>query len=77
MSVRKINDGMQNGVAGGATFGRGDDKRRPYEVIDDESGEVVVRCHSMGEAKTYAKLHNYGTDEWNWGELEKERGGNY
>ena len=77
MSIKKIDDGMQNGVAGGATYRYGNDKRRPYEVIDDESGEVVVRCHSMGEAKTYAKLHNYGTDEWDWDELKSVRDDNH
>ena len=77
MSIRKIDDSMRDGIAGGATCEWGNDHEKPYEVIDDKSGKVVFRCRSVAEAKTYAKLHNYGTDEWNWDELKSVRNDNH
>ncbi len=55
MAINKINENDHDKIAGGATYRYGNDSERPYEVIDDESGEVVLRCHSMGEAKSLCK----------------------
>ncbi len=63
MSIRKIDDSMRDGIAGGATCECGNDHEKPYEVIDDKSGKVVFRCRSVAEAKGYAELHNYGAHE--------------
>lgn len=71
--IRKINKDDENKIAGGLTYSHGNDRNKPYEVIDDVSGEVVLRCRSKSEAKNYAKLHNYGTTEIDWNNLKKLR----
>lgn len=73
MGIRKINENDENNISGGLTYSHGADRERPFEVIDDDDGEVVGRFHSKKEARMYAKLHNYETKEIEWGELDRIR----
>ena len=71
--INKLDIKDAGDVSGGLTLDYGSENARPYEVIDDISGEVVVRCSSMVEAKNYAKLHNYSTAKVSWSDLKALR----
>lgn len=77
MSIRKIDDSMRDSVAGGAVYPQGDDEMRPYEVIDDESGEVVARFGRLDDAEAYARFCHLSDNFLFWDELRELREGSH
>ena len=59
-------------VAGGYIFGRGDDRNRPWEVINLD-GSVVERFATKEEAINLANIIGLGVKELSYKELEEIR----
>ena len=59
-------------VAGGYIFGRGDDRNRPWEVINLD-GSVVERFATKEEAVEFARMLGIKEKELTWAEIKELR----
>ena len=70
---KKIDENERDKVSGGLIFNAsniiGSDYDRPFEVLDDVTGDVVARGRTYDEAVSYAKILGKKieyTEDWNY-----------
>ena len=61
-------------VNGGYIYEEGADRSKPYEVIDDITGEVLSRNRTYASAIVSAENRGQSTRIISWNELERLRG---
>ncbi len=69
--VNQINDDELEGVSGGIIFNAsrisGSDPNNPFEVLDDNNGQVLARASTYDQARRYAESMGKSveyTEDW-------------
>ena len=69
----ELNPEELGAVAGGAIFGGGADRDRPWEVISDVDGRVIGRFATKEEAVEFARMLGIKEKELTWTEIKELR----
>ena len=77
----KLSDDDLDVVSGGGIFDSSglstddnENKKDPWEVIDDSDGKVLARCKTQNEALYVAGQKKVNSVEYNWNQVQQLRG---